>query len=441
MNFEPPSFFLINRKIKFPAIFMAVTLAIIACNLPRQSKPDTQATMNAALTEVSAAAAYPTNTVEISNPNQQSPTTTSTPTPTETSGTKTLPGPTAASIDADVFAQDLLSRDHELLASSSTIGPKDFVYSAYLFRNNRIDPIVDETRTDICRLAIYRLDDGENELLRSFTGPLYAPNNRYTYPVYCEAINWDSPSQKIVEGGKITQETRTLLGFNGYWSDINQNGLPEFAVFYQYCAQGCLNFGAVAVHFYEIKNTYQLVDITADLPGVIQPWKLVHRSEPLDLWVYDNALEYMPLIYIESYWIYAWDETKFTNVSSKYQSEYAAQIDQIASGIRDKYGLALTEPNFEMLQILVLSNKANLSQSQTLATFMDLSNPNHWPGTNATQTCWLQLARAYAQRNAAKGQSFSMPPNENELYKANLEEILDEFEQYNYDLSACKSLP
>lgn len=325
--------------------------------------------------------------------------------------------------------------------SSSTIGPKDFIYSAYLFKNNRIDPLVDETRTDICRLAIYRLDSGENELLRSFTGPLYAQNNRYTYPVYCEAINWDAPSQHVTAGGEITQETRTLLGLYGYWSDINRNGLPEFAVYYQYCAQGCLDYGAVAVHFYEIKNTYQPANITAVLPGVLHPWNLVHRNDPLDLWVYDNSLEYMPLTNIETYWIYAWDKTKFKDVSSNYQAEYSAQIDQIASGIRDKYGLALTEPNLEMLQILVLSNKADLSQSQTLATFMDLSNPNHWPGTNPTLTCWLQLARAYAQRDAAKGRPFSLPPNENKLDKSNLEEIIAEYSELNYDLSACETLP
>lgn len=440
MNFESRNSPRNERMKKFIAIFIPLFLAVMACNLPSQSKPDSQATMHAALTEVNVA--YPTRTVQVSNPGQQAPAATSTPTATiVTAISETLPGPTAAAIDTDVFAQDLLNRDHELLASSSTVGPKDFVYSAYLFKNNRIDPILDEPKTDICRLAIYRLDNGENELLRSFTGPLYAPNNRYTYPVFCEAINWDSPSQNITWGGEISQETRTLLGLYGYWSDINQNGLPEFAVYYQYCAQGCLDYGAVSVHFYEIKNTYQPANITADLPGVIQPWNMVHNIDPLDLWVYDNTLEYQPLVNIETSWIYAWDKTRFTDVSQNYQAEYAAQINQIASGIRDKYGLALTEPHIEMLKILVLSNKADLPRTQTLTTFMDLSNPIHWPGTNPTLACWLQLARAYAQRDAAKGRPFSMPPNETIVNGPRLEEFLENEDLIKYDLSACESLP
>lgn len=394
--------------------------------------------MNAALTEVNAVQQLPTNTMAAANPILE--TQTSSPTaPTTTP--EILPGPTAASIEQNVFAQDLLNRNHEILASSSTTGPKDYVYSAYLFRNNRIDPIVDETRTEICRLAIYRLDKGENELLRSFTGPLYAPNSRYTYPVYCEAVNWDALSKEIIGDGEISAETRALLGMNGYWSDINQNGLPEFAVFYQYCIDGCLDYGAVAVHFYEIKNTYQPTDITANLPGVIQPWNIVHKNDPLDIWVYDHTLEYNPLVYIDSSWVYAWNGSQYANITVRYKDEYTTKINEIATTIRNEYGVAMTESRTDLLQILVLSNKADLPQSQTLNTFLDVTDLAHWPGTNPTLTCWLQLARAYAQRDATKGNPFSLPPNLNTIDGPNLDDILEALDPAKYDVSACNNLP
>jgi hypothetical protein len=422
------------------AIISTLLLSVLACNLPQRAKPDARGTMNAALTEVSAA--LPVTSTSVSLPaDQGSPSETQTPTSTATPELTNFPGPTAASIENNVFAEDLLNRDHVLLASSSVIGPRDFVYSAYLFNNTRIDPIVDEPRTDICRLAIYRLDGNENGLLSSFTGPLYAPNNRYTYPVYCEAINWDVPSQEVLGGGEITPETRALLGLDGYWSDINQNGLPEFAVYYQYCSQGCLDFGAVDVHFYEIKNTYQPTDITADLPGVIHPWNIVHNANPLDIWVYDPTLEYEPLVYIESSWIYAWNGSDYEDVTANYQSEYSAEIDRLTTEIRNQYNAPITETRIDMLQILVLANKAKLPKEQILTTFLDITDPIHWPGTNPTLTCWLQLARAYAQRDTEREEPFSLPPNESKLNGPDLEEILENINQPKYDLSACETLP
>ena len=202
-----------SRKIL--AFLGSLFLASLACNLPTRSEPDTQATMDAALSAVSANFA-PTNTIPVStaaavpaNTASVAPNPTHTPTLDQNSSltatpSATLDSPplaTAASIENNVFAEDLLNRNHEITASSSTFGPRDFVYSAYLFINKRIDPLIEEPRTEICRLAIYRLDNGVNELLRSFTGPLYAPNNRYGYPAYCEAINWDAPSQNVVWGG------------------------------------------------------------------------------------------------------------------------------------------------------------------------------------------------------------------------------------------------
>lgn len=80
MNCESRKFSWNDRRIGVLAVFIPLILAILACNLPAKAKPDPQATMNAALTEVNAAAAYPTSTIEVATPVQQAPAATSTPT-------------------------------------------------------------------------------------------------------------------------------------------------------------------------------------------------------------------------------------------------------------------------------------------------------------------------------------------------------------------------
>ncbi|MBC8504404.1 MAG: hypothetical protein H8D34_06080 [Chloroflexi bacterium] len=414
-------------------------ISILACNLPVRSQPDTRGTMQAALTEV-----YATNITNITSEPINLATSQPSLTPelgkTVTANpdtTQITPLSTAASVEQDAFASDLQRRGYELITSSSTIGPKNFVYSAYLFSNTKIDPTVDETNPEICRLAIYRLDEDQNSLLRSFTAPQYPEGAHYNFPVSCEAVNWDSPSANITWGGAIPPEIRKLLGLHGNWSDINQNGLLEFAVYYQYCNQGCIDYGAVAVHFYEIKNTFQLMNITADLPGVIRPWNIIHYTDPLDLWVYE-LIEYEPNVFIESSWIYAWDGREFEDVTSQHAGEYKVNIDQIVADIQDQYGMTITHTQTDFLEILVLSNKAKLPHEQALGTFLDVTNPAHWPGSDKAMNCWLQLARAYAQRDADANRPFTLPPSPTTINSPGFSDILETIDQTRYAVSACK---
>ncbi len=395
--------------------------------------------MHAALTEV-----YATNNTNITSEPINQVTTQPSQTPkisgtvTATSeATQSIPLPTAASVKQDVFAKDLERRGHEIIASSSIFGPKDYIYSAYLFQNTKIDPTVEETSPEFCRLAIYRLDADQNSLLRSFTAPKYPEGAGYSFPVSCKAVNWDHPSPDFSWGGSLTSDIGELLGLDGNWSDINQNGLPEFAVVFQYCNQGCIDHGVVAVHFYEITNTYQPVDITANLPGVIQPWNIVHNIDPLDIWVYD-LVEYEPKTFIESSWIYAWNERGFIDVTSQHGGEYKSIIDQNIADIQDEYGTPITHTRIDFLEILVFSNKAKFSTEQTLETFLDITNSAHWPGTDNSLSCWLQLARAYAQRDANARRPFSLPPSLTTINGPGFSEILENIDQDRFDISACK---
>lgn len=436
---------MIKNKQSLLFLCAILAIAILACNLPVRSQPDTRGTMQAALTEV-----YATDIANITSepitqatpqpsqtPELEKSTTVTSDTVQTTTSTASSPLATAASVEQDVFASDLQRRGYDLIASSSIVGPKDFVYSAYLFNNTKIDPTIDETTPEICRLAVYRLDEDQNSLLRSFIAPQYPEGSHYTFPVSCEAVNWDDPSPDITWGGDITPEIGELLGLNGNWSDINQNGLPEFAVYFQYCNQGCIDYGAVAVHFYEITNTYQPVNITSDLPGVIHPWNIVHNRDPLDIWVFDLT-EYEPNAFIESSWIYAWDSPEYDDVTSQHAGEYKVDIDQNVADIKDQYGMAISNVQMEMLEILVLSNKAKLSHDQTLATFLDITNPAHWPGLDNTMSCWLQLARAYAQKDADANRPFSLPPSLTTINGPGFSDTLETIDQDRYDVSACK---
>ncbi len=434
-------------KKSYPWAILALTSAflipVLACNLPTTQEPDTRTTMYAALTDVYATQSITSTSAPISQPLEGKPTDTLQPgetatvTPENTQSTESTPLPTAASIEQDVFASDLQRRGYELTASSSIIGPKDYLYSAYLFNNTKIDPIVDETNAEICRLAVYRLDEDQNSLLRSFTAPQYPKDTHYTFPVSCEAVNWDGPSPDITWGGEITPEIRELLGLKGNWSDINQNGLLEFAIYYQYCNQGCVDYGVVAVHFYEITNTYQPVDITADLPGVIHPWNIIHHGDPLDIWLY-GLIEYEPNIFIESSWIYAWGDSRYTDVTSQHAAEYKAKIDQNILEIQGQYGIAITSSRIDFLEILVLANKAKLPREQTLGTFLEITNPVHWPGTDKTMSCWLQLARVYAQRDVDANRPFSLPPSPTRINSPGFSDLLETIDQDRYDVSVCK---
>lgn len=416
-------------SVRLLLLLIVLLAAVLACNLPTSEKPDAGATLNAALTEANALpastpqpAASLTQTPDTAGENA-SPTT-----------APTVPLPTAAPLNDDSFATDLQNRGYALIAASSIIGPKDYIYSAYLFSHTGLDP-----SAAICRLAFTRYEPNNNELLRYFAAPGYPAGSGYTFPINCEAVNWDAPPEHLIGEAELSPEIRSLLGFNGQWSDINQNGLPEFAVAYPYCAQDCPEYGEVALHFFELKNTYKVVDITAALPGVVQPWHMFHSGNPLHIWVYDPA-QYETGIPIQSAWLFAWDGSEFKDDTPQHASEYSAQIDQLVEEIKTEYGMALTQTRVEFIRILMLGNKAELPQQQTLTTFLEVSDPVHWPGTNLTLSCWLEFARAYAQRDTQNNQLFSLPPTQPEINSPTLPGILAEFDLEKYALHSCVQL-
>ena len=423
-------------KRNLPAIALILLLAALACNLPRQIPPtatDVPVVVTAKSAFETAVNATPTNTIPATkSPVPETVTVTTTPAPT-------MPVSTAAPVPEGGFPDDLERRGYLNLASSSTIGPGELIYSAYLFSNERRDTETGETTREICRLAFTRLSGAENELLRYFTAPPYVEQSRYQFPVSCEAIHWEAPSPNVTWGGEIPADTRQALEMSGHWSDINQNGLPEFGVYYQYCGDGCLDYGAVATHFYELRNTFKVENITAALPGVLHPWDMVVSSDPLILRVHD-PIEYEPQVLIDTSWLYTWRDGQFVDVTHQHADEYRTEIDEIVAEIKKEYGMAISHTRTDFLEILLLANKARLPQGETLDTFLDVTNPAHWPGSSTTMTCWLQLGRAYARQDAQKERPFRLPPNETTLNGPKLEDIVEDTGIERYDLTACQQL-
>ena len=105
-------------------------------------------------------------------------------------------------------------------------------------------------------------------------------------------------------------------------------------------------------------------------------------------------------------WFYQWKDGQFVNVSSQYADEYRQQIADMANTVRQTYGSPLNDNPFirrspvtALLNILVVYNnlRLELSSGEGLDLLLNLTEVSHWPGSARVPTCWLQIARAYAE--------------------------------------------
>lgn len=440
----------LNRLSRAVAI-LGLSLMVAACNskgaiAPTVPQPTEMQTVEPTLPPTVGLTATPS--LPTVSPTLQS---TETPRPAGSATPFSTSTPTVVPLAVDdQFRADLEGQNYRFVFGASTIGPKGFTYSSYLFTDTKLQPYQDgKSSPEICRIAFYRLDGNGNTLLGTFGAPTYLPQWTSAYPVLCQPINWDNPDALL--GGILTpaslgladDETHKLLGLQGYWSDINQNGLPEFALYSQYCPNACTNEGEVSTHFYEIQDTATVVDITADLPGVFHPWSFVHSIQPLDFYLYDptlnGTLEFLPHAGIESFWIYAWEGNQFIDKTSQYAELYSIQIDEQVKGLQENYyGQPLNHTlKLYMYEILVLSNKASLPRKATLDKFLEVTDLSHWPGTEPEGMCWLQVSRAYAQTAYEHNQPFSFPPINYFSGMLSEEELQQQIDLGEHDVSAC----
>jgi len=352
--------------------------------------------------------------------------------------------------EGDSFRQDLARLGYQEYYSSSTTGPGGYIYSVYVdidksfqgFTKGRYPEMsyrIDQ-ETEGCRMVFYRWGGIENTFLYSFA----APPGTYTYypgyPAICMPMDWSDPKTYLAFLS-IDFELYPALKLDGPWSDINHNSLPEFAMYYQYCSNGCLEPGAPAIHFYEIQSSARIVDITADLPGVVQPSRMIHAADPLELYVYDPILAYCyKWCAFDTWWIYGWDGEKLVDVTPKYADEIRQSGQEKVARIKKGYGQPLNGDEWQLLEILFVYEKAGL-RNEALAQFMEVSDPKHWPADDTWFNCWLQSARAQAQEDYRLGHAFRFPPFWNpDSLEISLESTFKRLDASHYDLSACQAL-
>ena len=385
------------------------------------------------------------------------PTSTSTPTVTYTP-TPTLNTPTpyvystAVPVDEDDgYILDLNEMGYTQIFNTSTLGADGYTYSVYMYvdssfyeRNGRWYRKDDGCRntTEGCRIVFYRSDEGGNEFVDSFGAPISPEEFPYDeYPNSCFAVDWDRkfPSSEFGIADKLEH---TLLRLNGYWSDINHNGFPEFAIYYYYCS-GSVHCWGDTFSFYEIRGPDEVVNITADLPGIISPPRVLHSISPLELYVYEREFGWCSkehICSIDTWWIYRWDEDKFIDVSSEYKDEYIAEMEKRFPADFDNYGDYYKEHKY--LWILFHYEKVGLRE-QAVDKFLEVTDPSHWPDLDTADKCWLQFRRALAVEDLKQQRPFT---TENQMIEIPWEP--GPFRGYfnllanlsEYDLSACEEL-
>jgi hypothetical protein len=129
-----------------------------------------------------------------------------------------------------------------------------------------------------------------------------------------------------------------------------------------------------ATHFYEIRDTATVVDITADLPGLLR-WNTAHSLQPLTFWVDDPRHIYTPHQWLTVSRVYQWNGEQFADVTADYAGEYVAEANTLADEWRERSGHPLAIPLDEMslLRIPLLYEKAGMRE-KGLETILELAD-------------------------------------------------------------------
>ena len=111
----------------------------------------------------------------------------------------------------------------------------------------------------------------------------------------------------------------------------------------------------------------------------------------------------------------------------------------IVTNLQSHYGKAYTwKYDYDILRIPFILDKPGLRE-EAITTFLDVTNPENWPGTEPQQLCWLQLVRAFGQEDYKTGENFGSTLMGGFCLES-LTECLMVFDLSSYDLSSCYSI-
>jgi hypothetical protein len=342
----------------------------------------------------------------------------------------------------------LINRGYRSLSSSSLSGPGGFTYFADLFVDPKLTPFIEkddgspsEANEKTFLVAFYR-GRGEKKELLSVQG---FPAVDHDYAVAANTVNWDNPyampTMRMDVIAEADEETKQMLKQTDYSSDINQNGLPEFAFVLEYCPLTCTHDPAADIQLFEIQNSSTIKNISKDLPGLTE-YKM-HSKNPFTFYVKDSY-SYDIFFDISVDCIYTWDGSKFVDVSARYADEYLTEVNPSISDLKSQYGKPFDEEGSKseigVLEILKLYEKAGM-QEDGLKLFLDITDISHWPNTSELSQCWLQISRGMAQNDFKQNRKFDLPLGSFSMEELHmLKDYEEPLKQAGYDTSACAAI-
>ena len=337
-----------------------------------------------------------------------------TPLPLSTA-TPTIPEIDLKGTDLENFGEG----NYDVLQSAPITTKDGSYYFAYILQDDQLNlmDVNSTTSQEVCRIAFFSWQSEVSVYLGSFPAPVYPKSVNEAYPVDCVLIDWDqsftidpflayAPLWPTIQ----SEDTKEILNLESISSDINNNGLPEFAVAYQYCKNACWNWGIIATHFYEIQSDSSIVDITADLPGAVVPFfNLVHDDQSGTLYVYDRG--YVgPGSTVDSYWIFSWQDGKYEDTTPQFADDILAWGSDWLAEVQLEYGKSLEWLPYDFGRILHQYEKAGL-QDEAIAMLSEISNPANWPESDIYNLCYLRLVYENAILDRQNNRPFSLPPN------------------------------
>ncbi len=328
-----------------------------------------------------------------------------------------------------------------------------YLYSAYIFLSP--DPAPPASRDTLDKetwiLAFYLWDGSENHLLGTTYGKtLNNDSESGTYPYHLQFVDWETPFLGweftfMLDPESPDQDIWKLQGFS---SDINRNGYPEFAVAGSY---GLRSQPYPAFSFYEV-NGSSVIDLAAGLPGDIH-WGPYDKDASVFIIEKHFITGLHAEILIQYY--YRWDGSKFVNVSRGFANQRLPRLEKDQAEIEAYFGGPLeTAPFFidgqygsiaEYVYEILLNYEAIQMPSRGMTFFLEATDPNNWPGSSDENLCYLQYIRAYTQAEYADGEMFSLPsPSNNQFsllsFTESLPFMLETVDTEIYDLSICEAL-
>jgi hypothetical protein len=189
------------------------------------------------------------------------------------------------------------------------------------------------------------------------------------------------------------------------WGDFNENGNIDIAVTFLWGN----NIDGSEVHVFEVKDGTTIVDLMADLPGIVSPWD--YDPHYLDLLVIDLAWVHHDCIYppIRTFWIYYWDEDAYVDQTPQFDLQ--DYLTSIVEGLRERHGSPFV-PSHDiepLVKILVMYDKWG-RRDVGWQLYEELSDPGKWPGTDEESLRWLEADIEHFRKEYEAGLDFT--PND-----------------------------